>query len=202
MSNSSPVTTVFVDFKSAFDQLWFEGWLGKLARMGIPHAYVNWIRAWLSDRRAVIEVQGKRSKWISMERGGPQGSSFTPTLFVTYHSDMADFIPKAMSFFFADDLAVVLAGRIGIKYTDQCIDLERRLQMLLEQLEFYSILAVQPINYSKTQAMFSARAVWYPNPMSQLRCGGHSIEWISSFKYLGYSLTTKMGWETSLELRG
>ena len=56
MSNSSPVATVFVDFKSAFDQLWFEGCLGKLTRMGIPHAYVSWIRTWLTDRRAVIEV--------------------------------------------------------------------------------------------------------------------------------------------------
>ena len=43
--------------------------------------------------------------------------------------------------------------------------------------------------------MFSARAVGYPNPIPQLRCGDHSIEWISSFKYLGYSLTTEMEWE-------
>ena len=194
MSNSSPVATVFVDFKSAFDQLWFDGCLGKLERMGIPKAYINWIKAWLTDRRAIIEVQGKRSRWITINRGGPQGSSFTPTLFITYHSDMADFIPGAMCFFFADDLAAVLAGQIGIKYTDQCVDLERRLQTFVQQLEFYSVLAVQPINYAKTQAMFSARAVCYPNPMPQLRCGDHSIEWISSFKYLGYWLTTKLGW--------
>jgi hypothetical protein len=40
MSNSSPMATVFVDFKSAFDQLWFEGYLGKLIRIGIPEALV------------------------------------------------------------------------------------------------------------------------------------------------------------------
>ncbi|CAF3816667.1 unnamed protein product [Rotaria sp. Silwood1] len=165
MSNSSPVATVFVDFKSAFDQLWFEGCLGKLIRMGIPSMYVKWIQAWLNDRQATIEIQGKRSRWININRGGPQGSSLTPTLFITYHSDMADFIPGAMSFFFADDLAAVLAGQIGLKFTEQCVDLERRLQKFFEQLEFYSILAVQPINYSKTQFMFSARAVCYRNPM-------------------------------------
>ncbi len=33
----------------------------------------------------------------------------------------------AMSFFFTDDLTAVIAGQIGIRYTDQCIDLERRL---------------------------------------------------------------------------
>ncbi|CAF2154157.1 unnamed protein product, partial [Rotaria magnacalcarata] len=57
MSNSSPVATVFVDFKSAFDQLWFEGCLGKLCRMGIPSVYAKWIQAWLNDRQATIEIQ-------------------------------------------------------------------------------------------------------------------------------------------------
>jgi Reverse transcriptase (RNA-dependent DNA polymerase)/Endonuclease/Exonuclease/phosphatase family len=83
MSNSSPVATVFVDFKSAFDQLWFEGCLGKLGKLGIPRAYINWIREWLNGRQAVIEIQGKRSNWFPIQRGGPQGSSLTPTLFIT-----------------------------------------------------------------------------------------------------------------------
>ncbi|CAF4371217.1 unnamed protein product, partial [Rotaria sp. Silwood2] len=158
MSNSAPVATVFVDFKSAFDQLWFEGCLGKLTRMGIPLAFVKWIRVWLEGRRATIDIQGKRSRWFSIRRGGPQGSSFTPTLFIAYHADMEAFIPMAMSFFFADDLAAVVAGQMGIRYTDQCIDLERRLHSFFVHLEYYSALAVQPINYSKTQVMWSARA--------------------------------------------
>jgi hypothetical protein len=107
---------------------------------------------------------------------------------------MADYIPAAMSSFFADDLAAVLAGRMGVQFTKQCMDLERRLQTFLEQLEYYSLLSVQPINYAKTQVMFTARAVNYPNPMPSLQCGEHDLEWISSFKYLGYTLTTKLGW--------
>ncbi|CAF1614345.1 unnamed protein product [Didymodactylos carnosus] len=155
MANSSPVATAFVDFKSAFDQLWFLGCLAKLRRMGIPKAFVNWIRVWLTNRRGRIEVNGKFSRWLAILRGGPQGSCFTATLFITYHSDMEDFLPIAVSFFFADDLAAVIAGRIGIRFTDQCIDLERRLHRFFEYFKFYAILAVQPINYSKTKAMFS-----------------------------------------------
>ncbi|CAF4661061.1 unnamed protein product, partial [Rotaria sp. Silwood2] len=56
MSNSSPVATIFVDFKSAFDQLWYEGCLGKLRKMGIPVEYLRWIESWLRGRRAYIEV--------------------------------------------------------------------------------------------------------------------------------------------------
>ncbi|CAF1524640.1 unnamed protein product [Didymodactylos carnosus] len=169
MSNSSPVATVFVDFKSVFDQLWFLGCLGKLPRMGIPKSYVNWVRAWLINRKGTIEIFGKRSRWFVILRGGPQGSSLTPTLFITYHSDMGDFIPMAMSFFFADDLAAVVAGQIGIRFTDQCTDLERRLHSFFERLEF-------------------------PNPMPELKCGNETIGWVAIFKYLGYWITTKLGW--------
>ena len=142
-------------------------------------------------------MQGKRSLWIEINRGDRQGSSLTPSLFITYHSDMADYIPGAMSFF-ADDLAAVLVEQIGIRFTNQCIDLERRLQMFVDQLELYSMLAVQPINHSKTQAMFSARAIGYPNPMPKVQCGDNRIEWITSFKYLGYWLATKLGWGNML----
>jgi len=82
--------------------------------MGIWQAYINWIPGWLSDRRAIIEVQGKISKWVTIQRGDPQGSRFTPTLFITYHSDMVGYIPMIMSFFLADDLDAILTGRIGI----------------------------------------------------------------------------------------
>ena len=54
--NSSPGRKGFVDFKSAFDQLWFEGSSEKLIRLGILLIYVKWIQGWLEDRRSVIEV--------------------------------------------------------------------------------------------------------------------------------------------------
>ena len=198
MANSSPVCTVFVDFKSAFDQLWFEGCVGKLARMGIPAAYVAWIKSWLYDRRGYIDMQGHRSRWFPIRRGGPQGSSLTPSIFITYHADLSDAVPTAMSFLFADDMAATIAGQMGIRYTDQCIDLERRLTKFFADLEYYATLAVQPINYSKTQAMWSARAIGYPNPMPVLKCGDNVIAWTKQYKYLGYWITTKLGWSTMI----
>ncbi|CAF1251441.1 unnamed protein product [Rotaria magnacalcarata] len=136
MSNSSPVATVFVDFKSAFDQLWFAGCLGKLLRMGISKADIKWIGVWLYNRRAVVEIAGKRSRWFPIKRGGPQGSCFTRILFITYRSDMENFLCMEMSFFFADDLAAVIAARTGIRFTEQCIDLERCLNHFFALLEF------------------------------------------------------------------
>ncbi|CAF1536739.1 unnamed protein product, partial [Didymodactylos carnosus] len=194
MSNSSPVATIYVDYKSAFDQLWFKGCIDKLKRKGIPIPYVNWIHAWLIKRHAVIEIARVKSRWFEIMKGGPQGSSFTATLFITYHADMEYFIPGAMSFLFAADLAAVLAGQIGIKFTQRYMELEKRLHIFFEQLEFYVVLTVQPINCIKTKGMFSARAINYPNPMPDIRCEKNEIEWVKVFKYLGYWLTTKLGW--------
>ncbi|CAM2714927.1 unnamed protein product [Rotaria socialis] len=196
MANSTPVATIFVDFKTAFDQLWFDGCIGKLKRMGIPTPFLKWIENWLLNRRAYVEIKGQKSRWFSIYRGGPQGSILTPTVFITYHSDMTNYLNMASSFMFADDLAAVVSGRIGEKYNIQCLDLERKLKSVIDALEFYSILSVQPINYEKTVGLWSARAIG--TPKFDLYMSEKNIQWTREFKYLGYWITPKLGWNTMI----
>ncbi|CAF2006990.1 unnamed protein product [Rotaria magnacalcarata] len=184
MANSTPVATIFADFKTAFDQLWFEGCIGKLKRMGIPTPFLKWINNWLLNRRAYVEIQGRKSRWFHIHRGGPQGSILTPTVFITYHSDMTNYINMASSYMFADDLAAVVSGRIGEKYSLQYLDLEHRLKSLLDALEFYAILSIQPINYEKTVGLWSACAIG--GPKFCLHMGDTDIRWAQEFKCLGY----------------
>ncbi|CAF4586909.1 unnamed protein product, partial [Rotaria socialis] len=124
----------------AFDMLWHEGCIGKLRQMGIPLAYTEWIKAWLENRRGYIEINGEKSRWFNIEKGGPQGGILTPTVFISYHADMPDFLSWCTSHFFADDLAAILAGQIGIKYSKQCLDLEKKLKLFVDQLEYYCLL--------------------------------------------------------------
>jgi len=35
LANNSPICTLFVDYKSAFDMLWYEGYVGRLRRIDI-----------------------------------------------------------------------------------------------------------------------------------------------------------------------
>jgi len=163
MSNSAPVCTIFVDFRSAFDQLWFLGCLGKLSRLGIPLSYLNWIEAWLLNSRSFIENDGKKSGWFSIGKGGHQGRVLTTTLFITYNCDRGQFLSWCFSHFFADDLTAILAGQRDVHYTDQCLDLEKRIKLLHYHLDFYSRLSAQPINSSKTQGCLALVLLVYQN---------------------------------------
>jgi len=195
LANSAPICTIFVDFRSAFDQLWHDGCIGKLRRLGIPFSYLNWIDVWLRNRKGFIEINNKKSRWFMIEKGGPQGSVLTPTVFISYHCDMGQFLSRCTSHFFADDVAAIFAGQLGVRYTEQCLDLEKRIKSFLLDLEYYSQLADQPLNHTKTEAMFSTRAIRRPSFNIKFEGDeGEDIKWKSEYKYLGYIISCKIGW--------
>lgn len=200
LANSAHVLTIFIDFRSAFDQLWHEGCIGKLKRLGIPLAYLNWIESWLKDRRCSIEINNIKSRWFAIEKDGPQGSVLTPTVFISYHCDMGLFLSECTSHFFADDVAAVLAGQLGVCYTEQCLDLEKRIKSFLDSLEFYACLADQPLNRTKTEAMFSTRAIMRPKLNIAFKrdpnddADDNYINWKNEYKCLGYIISSKLGW--------
>ncbi|CAF4410635.1 unnamed protein product, partial [Rotaria magnacalcarata] len=190
MSNSAPVCTIFIDFCSAFDQLCHEGCVGELKRLGIPPSYLRWIGAWLLDRRCFIDINGNKSRWFSIEKGGPQGSVLTPTVFIIYHNDMGQFLSECTCHFFADDVAAIVSGQLGVRYTSQCIDLERRVKSFLDSLEYYSCLADQPLNRTN-----SARAIGSPKFNIMFASGDDNrICWKPGYKYLGYIISSRLGW--------
>ncbi|CAM2707792.1 unnamed protein product [Rotaria socialis] len=196
MSNSAPVCTMFVDFRAAFDQLWFLGCIG-LRNLGIPSSFLSWIEVWLNNRRCFIEINGNKSHCFSIEKGGPQGSVLTPTLFITYNCDMCSSLSGCINHFFADDLAEIMAGQLGINYSSQCLDLEKRIKVFLDNLDYYSCLSDQPINFNKTKAMFSARAIGHRKFfINFLQDTMNIIEWTSEYKYLSYIISPKLGWAT------
>ncbi|CAF1507255.1 unnamed protein product, partial [Rotaria magnacalcarata] len=179
MSNSSPISTIFVDFRTAFDQLWFAGCIGKLL---------------------CLKINETRSRWFNIDKGCPQGSVSSPTLFITYNCDLGSSLANCTSHLFADDLAVLVAGQLSIKYSYQCLDLEKRIKVFIDHLEYYSYLTDQLINTNKTQALFTARAIGHPKFDIHFNSASkEKINWVPEYKYLGYLISSKLGWDTFLE---
>ena len=63
-----------MDFKKAFDTVPHKRLISKLNSLNISKEIVNWIEAFISNRRQKVAVNGKESNWHDVTSGIPQGT--------------------------------------------------------------------------------------------------------------------------------
>jgi hypothetical protein len=83
------VSLVSFDVKGAYNGVYKDRLLQRLAARGIPPDLVNWIGAFCSERTATIVVNGQASAVRELEQAGlPQGSPLSPILFLFFNADL------------------------------------------------------------------------------------------------------------------
>ena len=105
VDDGSPVDVVYLDFQKAFDKVPHQRLLTKLKAYGIGESMINWIQAWLTDRRQRVIVEGEISNWKPVLSGVPQGSVLGPILFLIFINDLDDDLSSKV-LKFADDTKV------------------------------------------------------------------------------------------------
>ena len=96
-----------VDFSKAFDSVWHSALFHKLLSLKLPPCFVLWVRSFLFDRRAKVQVGGSHSRSFRIRRGVPQGSVLGPVLFILFVDDITkDLLRGAHASLYADDLAI------------------------------------------------------------------------------------------------
>ncbi|CAF1413128.1 unnamed protein product [Adineta ricciae] len=78
LSLNTAAAALFIDYKAAFDQLWIGGLWLKLHRLNCPTELHAWLRSYLYERNAFIEIKGHQSRTFLQHKGVPQGSCIGP----------------------------------------------------------------------------------------------------------------------------
>ena len=96
--------SVFVDVEKAFDKVWHNGLLHTMDQHNIPHIFQRFISSFLSNRHTYFQIDNTASKHIKINHGVPQGSSFSPTLFIIYAANLPKPPPTVHISQFTDDI--------------------------------------------------------------------------------------------------
>ena len=102
IEDGEPVDVAYLDFAKAFDSVPHKRLLGKLHAYGIRGRLLDWIAAFLLDRRQRVVIQGSKSEWAPVTSGIPQGSVLGPTLFTLFVNGMPQQVSSCVKLF-ADD---------------------------------------------------------------------------------------------------
>ncbi|VDO13253.1 unnamed protein product [Rodentolepis nana] len=100
------LTAVFVDFKSAYDLVWKEKLILKLAKIGIKHYMLNWIKAFIGQRSCIVRHGNALSKSNLLQTGLPQGAVTSCTLFnvfINYVAELVQTVTGIKYLLYADD---------------------------------------------------------------------------------------------------
>jgi hypothetical protein len=124
--------------------------------------------------------------------GAPQGSILAATLFRLHIHFLPAMFFQVTTHLFADNLAILMSGSLENKFSVNIVDLEKRAKKAMILLEKYADDNLLPVNVQKTKALLVHNIISPTFP--KIKYKNQTIEFVPSFKYLGVTITTKLGW--------
>ena len=101
---------VFYDLTAAFDKVDIQILINNLAEQDVKPCLLRWVRNFLHNRQACVEMDGRRSPFKKLSRGVPQGTITGPVLWLVYIDSLLkelDTVDGLQTFAFADDLTTM-----------------------------------------------------------------------------------------------
>ena len=106
LENGKPFDVIFLDFARAFDTVPYKRLLLKLTAYGISGLTIQWIEAFLKERKQRVVIGENVSSWAEITSGVPQGSVIGPLLFVLFTNNLPETL-KNLTKLYADDTKIL-----------------------------------------------------------------------------------------------
>ena len=108
MMHGIPVDVLFLDYSKAFDAVPHQRLIQQVKSFGIHGEALEWIAAFLNNRRQRVRVNGQLSQFQPVLSGVPQGSILGPILFTLFVNNIPDELRNIISMY-ADDTKIYAA---------------------------------------------------------------------------------------------
>lgn len=181
LDNGQQTDCLIMDFSKAFDKVSHSLLIHKLDHYGIKGKTNAWIKGFLSDRTQRVVIEGVKSDIINVESGVPQGSVLGPSLFLYYINDMPDNISSTVRLFADDTIAYLTVSSESNSLQDDLNKLATWEEKWMMQFHPDKCV-VLPITKKKEPI--------HKNYILH----GHNLEYVSSAKYLGVTITSDLKW--------
>ena len=186
---------VFIDLEKAFDTVNHNILVKKLEFYGVRGLTNNWFASYLSNRQQRVKLDSKKSSFLNITCGVPQGSILGPLLFLIYINDMKNSVKNSILHHFADDTNLLCSDTNDKR-------LKKKMNEDLRLIYIWLCANRLSLNVDKTEfIVFRPPSVKIDHRFT-LKLNGTILFESPKIKYLGLILDNCLSWKHHIfELR-
>ncbi|KAL1122950.1 hypothetical protein AAG570_003275 [Ranatra chinensis] len=186
MAKRNITAMVLLDSEKAFDTVWIEGLIQRLATYSFPSPLIKLVSSYLTDREIKVRVGNKLSAPLQLAAGLPQGSVMSPWLFNIYTSHLLKLQNSHVHIAgFADDLALYSSS---VSAKNAINRVRNATHHMIKELNLWKI----NVNAAKSEAILFTPSRKQVDTHIHIRT--NRIPFSSSVKYLGVHIDNKLNW--------
>jgi Reverse transcriptase (RNA-dependent DNA polymerase) len=174
------------DLSAAFDLIDHSILIKKMEVYGFDPVSVAWFGSFLCGRTQSVEVQNKLSSPRAVKRGCPQGAILSPTCFILYCADIAEWVKEVTVSSYADDTTTSFSHE-NIEVVKAV--LEHQAKNVLEYMAANRLVA----NTKKTSFLLARRKRGKEDPQS-LMVGKEVVLEEQKARLLGMTIQNSLDW--------
>jgi ribonuclease P/MRP protein subunit RPP40 len=176
-------STIYLDFRKAFDTVPYQRLLKKLESYGIRGKLLKWITQFIVGRKQQVVIDGIKSQDTEVKSGISQGSVLDPLLFVIYINDLPAGISSSCMLF-ADD-AKIYGGVQNVEHIEI-------IQEDLVKIDEWAQKWQMGLNTAKCKSLYMGRN----NPHHNYTMNGNLLSQSSEEKDLGVVIDKDLKFHT------